>query len=74
MELYELVNLDACPNCGGDGCLEEEGDYGVYVVCNDCGAQTVVLTGKTEEAKIEAAHKVEHLWNSGKAVSSERGE
>lgn len=74
MELYELVNLDECPNCGGTGYLEEEGDCGVYIVCSECGAQTVVMSGRTPEEKEAAAKKVEHLWNSGKAISSERGE
>lgn len=74
MEVYEMLELGPCPNCGGVGYLEDEGSDGVYVTCNDCGAQTVVLPYKTPEDKLQAAKRVEGLWNSGKAVSSERGE
>ena len=74
MELYEMIELEDCPKCGGVGYLEDEGTNGVYISCIDCTAQTVVVTYWTEEEKLEAVKKAENLWNSGKAISSDPGE
>ena len=34
------IELQACPHCGGDGVIEDEGGWCVYVTCCDCGAHT----------------------------------
>ena len=74
MELFEMIDLEGCPKCGGVGYLEDEGTSGVSIYCIDCGAHTVDITYKTPEDKPVAAQKAADLWNSGKALTSERGE
>ena len=74
MEIYEMLELNECPKCGGTGYLEDEGTNGVYISCIDCDAHTVVIDFKTPEDKLEAAKKAAGVWNSGKAISSHPGE
>lgn len=74
MEIYEMLELNECPKCGGAGYLEDEGTSGVYISCIDCDAHTVVFDYKDEDSKLAAAKKAEHVWNSGKAISSHPGE
>ena len=54
MEIYEMLELNECPKCGGTGYLEDEGTNGVYISCIDCDAHTVVIDFKTPEDKLEA--------------------
>ena len=74
MELYELIDLQDCPICGGAGLLEEECNSGYYVSCLDCGCHTVIIDYKSEAEKEVAAKKVADLWNTGKVIQSEPGE
>ena len=72
MEIYELIDLNDCPVCGGPGILEEEGNS-FYVMCMDCGARSVNVGYKSQEERLTAAGKTA-VWNMGKAVSSAPGE
>ena len=40
MELYEQIELQECPVCGGAGLMEEENGWCFYAACLDCGAHT----------------------------------
>ena len=40
MELYEQIELQECPICGGAGLMEEENGWCFYAACLDCGAHT----------------------------------
>lgn len=73
MEIYELIDLNDCPVCGGPGILEEEGNS-FYVMCMDCGARSVNVGYKSQEERLTAAGKTAEVWNMGKAVSSAPGE
>ncbi|MGN0479965.1 MAG: Lar family restriction alleviation protein [Lachnospiraceae bacterium] len=73
MEIYELIDLNDCPVCGGAGILEEEGNS-FYVMCMDCGARSVNVGYKAQEERLTAARKTAEVWNMGKAVSSAPGE
>lgn len=74
MDIYEQVEVQDCPICGGASILEEECRCGYYVMCMDCGAHTVVIDFKKEEDKLDAAKRAAHLWNIGKAIPMEPGE
>ena len=39
MELYEQIELQECPICGGAGLMEEENGWCFYAACLDCGAR-----------------------------------
>lgn len=74
MDNRELIELEECPVCRGNGMLMHEGGWNVQVECVDCSAHTVYVEYETEEEKIEAERSVAHLWNIGKVITSERGE
>ena len=74
MELYEQIELQDCPVCGGPGLLEEESGCGYAVTCLDCGSHSVVIGFKTEAEKEDAARRAADLWNFGKVISSNPGE
>ena len=38
MDIYEQIELQDCPYCGGAGLLAEEGGWSWYVMCMDCGS------------------------------------
>ena len=71
--LDELELLD-CPNCGGTGCIEEEGGWCVYVQCLDCGAHTAELSYKNEEERRQAAQAVARIWNFRKVIRPTPGD
>lgn len=73
MELYELFELQDCPECAGPGLLEDDG-YGFTVTCMDCGCHTVDIGFRNESEKKEAARRAADLWNMGKVISSAPGE
>lgn len=73
MEIYEQIDLNDCPICGGAGCLEEE-NKGYYISCLDCGSHSVHVPYSSEETKLEAAKKTAMLWNTGKVLSEHSGE
>lgn len=74
MEIYEMIDLNDCPSCGGPGILEEEKGSGYYVMCMDCGAHSVQIGYKSEEERLSAAKRTAELWNCGKVISSSPGE
>ena len=74
MDIYEKVELQECPYCGGPGLLEEANGWCWYVMCLDCGAQTGEMGYKSDDDREDAALKVANLWNIGKVVRSDRSE
>lgn len=68
MSLFETIDLQDCPYCGGAGILEEEGGFCWYVVCADCGSQTAASEYAKIKDREEAAKKAAALWNIGKVV------
>lgn len=74
MSIYDEIDLQECPACGGPGLLEEEQGWCMYVMCLDCGAQTGEFPFKTQEEKKEAAKAAAEIWNMGKVVSPQPGQ
>ena len=72
--MKEYIMLEECPLCRGAGMIMHEGGWSVQVECADCSAHTVYVEYSNDEEKEQAEQTVAHLWNIGKAVSSERGE
>lgn len=69
MSDFEGIELQDCPFCNGPGLIQVEYGWCVYVGCMDCDAHTIEIPFKNEKEKAEAAEKVAHLWNIGKAIS-----
>ena len=74
MDHFDEIDLLDCPNCGGAGCIEEEGGWCVYVQCLDCGAHTAELSYKNEEERREAIRRAAMTWNYRKVIRSDPGE
>jgi len=74
MDIFEMVEVNDCPICGGPSILEEENHCGFYVSCIDCGAHSVIIDFFKEEDRLSAAERTAKLWNSGKVIKSEPGE
>ena len=74
MDIYEQIELQDCPICGGAGLLEEECKSSFYVMCLDCGSHSVNIDFKSEDEKLSAAKRGAELWNTGKVISSHPGE
>ena len=72
--MEELILLEECPICSGEGMIMHEGGWCVQVECADCSAHTVFVEYNNETEKAEAERTVAHLWNIGKVVNGERGE
>ena len=66
MELYEEIELQECPICGGPAALEEENDWSFYVACLDCGAHTADIRYASGDTRRDAAQRAAHLWNIGR--------
>ncbi|MDD6037369.1 MAG: Lar family restriction alleviation protein [bacterium] len=74
MDIFELVEVNDCPICGGGALLEEECGNSYYVMCMECGAHSVNIDFKTEEERLSAAQRTALLWNTGKVIKSDPGE
>ena len=74
MDIYDEIELDICPNCGGAALLEEENGWAWYVTCMDCGCHTAEAEFQTEEERRPAAEIAARLWNMGKVISHNPGE
>ena len=74
MELYEEIELQECPICGGPAALEEENGWSFYVACLDCGAHTADIRYASGDTRRDAAQRAAHLWNIGKVLSSNPGD
>ncbi len=74
MQHWNGPELQDCPICGGAGLLEEESGCSYYVMCMDCGSQTVNIDFRSEEERKSAVSKAAELWNTGKVIYSSAGE
>ena len=74
MDIYQELELQDCPYCGGAGLLEEENGWCWYVTCMDCGSQTGEFAYNGPEDRADAARKAAHVWNIGKVIRSDLGE
>ena len=74
MDIYEELELQDCPYCGGAGLLEEENGWCWVVMCMDCGAQTAHFEFRDARQRLEAARSAAHLWNIGKVIRGDIGE
>ena len=74
MNIEEKLEIHDCPLCDGGALLEEEGGCGYYVMCLECGCQSVTIDFHSEEERLEAAKKTVDLWNAGKVISCNPGE
>jgi hypothetical protein len=72
--MENLIELEECPCCRGNGVLTHEGGWNVQVECSECGAHTVYLEYETEEQKALAEQGVARLWNLGKVIKINPGE
>ena len=69
MELYEQIELQECPVCGGAGLMEEENGWCFYAACLDCGAHTAEIRYERDAERLDAAQRAAHLWNIGKGLT-----
>ena len=74
MDIFDKIELQDCPICGGAGLLEEENGNSFYVACMDCGSRSVNIDYKEEAKREDAAKRAADLWNTGKGISSPPGE
>ena len=74
MDIFDKIELQDCPICGGAGLLEEENGNSFYVSCMDCGSRSVNIDYKEEAKREDAAQRAADLWNTGKVISSHPGE
>ena len=74
MDIFDKIELQDCPICGGAGLLEEENGNSCYVACMDCGSRSVHIDYKEEAKREDAAQRAADLWNTGKVISSHPGE
>ena len=74
MDIFDKIELQDCPICGGAGLLEEENGNSFYVACMDCGSRSVNIDYKEEAKREDAAQRAADLWHTGKVISSHPGE
>ena len=70
MDIFDEIELQECPVCGGGGMLEEENGWCFYVACYDCSAHTASVDYRKPEERLDAAKRAATLWNIGKVVTS----
>ena len=68
--MENIIELEECPCCRGNGMLIHEGGWSVQVECADCGSHTVFVEYEGEAQKKEAEEKVAMLWNIGKVIKA----
>ena len=68
--MENIIELEECPRCRGNGMLIHEGGWSVQVECTDCGSHTVFIEYGNEAEKKEAEQKVAMLWNIGKVIKA----
>ena len=57
--MENMIELEDCPVCRGNGIISHEGGWNVQVECADCGSHTVYVEYENEEEKAEAEVEVE---------------
>ena len=72
--MEDMIELEDCPVCRGNGIISHEGGWNVQVECADCGSHTVYLDYENEAQKEEAVCGVVRLWNLGKVIKQNLGE
>ena len=68
--MENLIELEDCPVCRGNGIISHEGGWNVQVECAMCGSHTVYVEYEGEEQKRIAEEKVAMLWNIGKVIKA----
>ena len=68
--MENIIELEECPCCRGNGMLIHEGGWNVQVECADCGSHTVFVEYANEQEKKLAEDKVAMLWNIGKVIKA----
>ena len=74
MDIFDEIELQDCPYCGGAALLEEENDWCWYVTCVDCGSQTAAFEYHSPEMREQAAKDAAMVWNIGKVLRSNPNE
>ena len=72
--MENLIELEECPVCRGNGIISHEGGWNVQIECAMCGSHTVYVEYENDEEKKIAEHKVTRLWNLGKVIKTSAGE
>ena len=74
MDIYDEIELQGCPYCGGAGLLDDGSGWCWNVTCMDCGSQTGEFEYGNDEERKEAAKKAAYVWNIGKVIRSDLSE
>ena len=74
LDIYNEIDLEGCPYCGGAGLLDDGSGWCWTVTCMDCGSQTGEFAFNNEEERVEAAKSAAKVWNLGKVIRSDLGE
>ena len=74
MDIFDEIELQDCPYCGGAALLEEENGWCWYVACVDCGSQTAAFEYHSPETREQAAKDAAMVWNIGKVLRSNPNE
>ena len=74
LDIYNEIDLESCPYCGGAGLLDDGSGWCWTVTCMDCGSQTGEFAFNNEEERAEAAKSAAKVWNLGKVIRSDLGE
>lgn len=74
MDIYNEIELEGCPYCGGAGLLDDGSGWCWTVTCMDCGSQTGEFAFDNEVERVEAAKSAAKVWNLGKVIRSDLGE
>ena len=74
MDIYNEIELEGCPFCGGAGLLDDGSGWCWTVTCMDCGSQTGEFAFNNETERVEAAKNAAKVWNLGKVIRSDLGE
>ena len=72
--MENMIELEECPVCRGNGMISHEGGWNVQVECAMCGSHTVYVKYENDEEKKVAEQKVARLWNLGKVIKASAGE
>ena len=74
MDIYDEIELQDCPYCGGAGLLDDGSGWCWTVTCMDCGCRTAEVPYNNADQRLEAAKRAASTWNMGKVISPANGE